>query len=151
MSTPGFTAENSLVSAGSSYRQTSLATPMDDLIEPQIFGVIKEIFQKAAKGLSDPIKDAASAIGKELNNLRPHGPNDPPFYCQSWAQPALACNGRGPMYSAIEITQKCIGVNPASSIFCASSANALHRLVIQACADNPEAVQELLPRFCQGS
>jgi hypothetical protein len=121
------------------------------MIEPQFLGVVREIFQKAAKGLSDPIKDAASAIGKGLSGLRPHGPGDPPFYCGSWAQPMLACNGRGPAYSALQITQKCIGANPATSIFCASYANAMHGLVTKACADNPEAVQELLPRFCQGT
>jgi hypothetical protein len=151
MSMPGFTADASLAPSQSDYYGRFAPPAGEDTVDPQFLGAIREVFEKAAHGLSQAVGTAADGLRQAIDRIRPHGPGDPPFYCRSWVQDACACNGNSPQYRLADIVSRCVSINPTNSLVCAGLAGSLYGLVSQACRESPGQVGSLVPRICPGS
>jgi hypothetical protein len=150
MSLPGFTAEKSLSATSSSYfGALNLATGDEDLVGPEIFGVIREAFQSIGHKLSGALVGAASALGDEIKKLAAGGHGDQPFACTQWATEVLSCNNGQPTYSQAQIMSRCVGMNPAYGIVCAAASASMYPLIQQACSQAPDQVGNLAGQVCQ--
>jgi hypothetical protein len=149
VSMPGFTAEQSLQPSLSPYHGGGSYALHDDLVEPEIFGFVKEAFESVGNAFSSVAQSLAKDVGNLVNSLQSGGgPGGQPFACGQWVTRMLACSGNSPTYSEAQMIAACISTNPAQMISCTAVTAALYSTLQQGCSENPNGIGQLLGQVC---
>ena len=147
---PGFSAEQGLQSSPSPYHGGgSYSLHADALVEPQIFGFIKEAAESVGRAFSSAATALASEVGSLVSSLQSSGgPGGQPFVCGQWVASLLACSGNSPTYSEAQMMSTCLSTNVAQAAACTAVTSALYSTLQQGCQDNPGGIGQLLGQVC---
>jgi hypothetical protein len=148
ITTPGFTAENSLAPSATTYRGIGSVLAVENEVYPEFLGVVRE-------AVSAPFKNIdMGSLMSGLSKLRPSGGgsgDNQPYVCQQWAGRLLACRDGRPAFSRQDIAIACFQNNSRNLVngfACSTVANSLYSLLEKQCGENPAGVQTLLGQIC---